>query len=24
LGAPQELQELVTGFWVHLDPQYCP
>ena len=22
-GTPQELQELLTGFWVHLDPQSC-
>jgi hypothetical protein len=23
-GTPQELQELLTGFWVYLDPQCCP
>ena len=24
VGAPQELQELLTGVWVHLYPQSCP
>ena len=24
IGAPQELEELLTGFWVHLDPHIPP